>query len=156
MKELESVKTWLAKCPSPQNIQELQELRKILWNTLQSIDHLLETQETNAQNPHNHCPRCGSINVKGHGAKPSVRIYCVDCDKAFTLNRQPLYYRKRNRNTIIDLIVEIHTTAKSVTAIIKHLKISSRTYYSWKAEIISTFPQLEARFKNRRKKQPSL
>lgn len=152
MEELLHIKLWLEKCAHQKSLLELREIRKLLQDTLKQVDHSLEQQDPKARDPHKRCPKCQSSHVRKHGTAPLVRIYCLDCSKAYVVNRQPLYYRRRHHNTILDLIVEIHTTNKSSTEIIQHLGISSKTYYVWRKEILSVFPQLESKFKNRRKK----
>ncbi|MCM3749262.1 hypothetical protein M3223_18040 [Paenibacillus pasadenensis] len=142
----------LEKCTSTTDLIELRGLRRLLQVTLKQIDHSLEQQEPQARDPQKSCPECQSSNLRRHGSTPLPRVYCLDCNKAYAVNRQPLYYRRRQHDKIIDLIVEIHTTDKKTTEIINHLNISSKTYYMWRKDILSVFPQLEAKFKNRRKK----
>lgn len=152
MEELLNIKLWLEKFTKQNSLSELKELRKLLKNTIKQVDHSLEKRDPKARDPHKRCPECQSNNVRKHGTAPLVRIYCHDCSKAYVVNRQPLYYRRRKHQSILDLIVEIHKTNKSPTEIIQHLGISSKTYYVWRKEILSVFPQLESKFKNRRKK----
>jgi transposase-like protein len=152
MEELNQAKLWLEHCALQKNLPELRKLRKFLQDTLKQVDHSLEQQDPKAPDPHKRCPQCQSSHVRKHGTTPVARIYCLDCNRAYVVNRQPLYYRRRHHNTILDLIVEIHTTNKSATEIVAHLGISSKTYYVWRKEILSIFPQLEHKFKNRRKK----
>lgn len=130
----------------------LRHIRKILVKALHHIDQKLKNYSKKTVNQQECCPYCNSNKIKGHSKYPSKRIYCFDCEKTYTLKRQPLFFRKRYRDKIIDLIVEIHTSTKSVPEIICQLQISLKTYYKWRGEIISIFPQLEKKFTNRRSK----
>lgn len=150
--ELPSIKLWIEKWMYNKNISDLRNLRKFLHDILTQLDNSLEQKDPKSLTPQKRCPSCQSSNIRKHGTNPIARIYCLDCNKAYAVNRQPLYYRKKHHDTILDLIVEIHTTDKSATEIIQYLKISSKTYYKWRKEIISIFPQLESKFTNRRKK----
>jgi len=152
MEKLFYIKQLLEKCTVQKKLPELRELRKFLRDVLKQVDYEIEQHDPKPRDPHKICPECQSDSVRKHGRAPSLRLYCMDCSKAYSVNRQPLYYRKRHHDKILDLIVQIHTTNKSATEIIEHLEISSKTYYKWRREILLVFPQLASKFKNRRKK----
>lgn len=132
---------------------ELRELRKFLVKALQVLDGKLDSAVEKAGNSRMRCPHCRSNNTKGHGRNPIKRLYCLDCNQTFPESRSRLYYRKRNRNKILDLIVAIYTTDKNISQITAELNISIKTYYKWKKDIIFVFPQLEEKFSRKKGKK---
>lgn len=131
---------------------ELRILRKVLIKTLQSLDERLESAVKNTGSK-TRCPHCRSNNTKGHGRAPTKRFYCLDCDRTFSEAKNCLYYSKQNHNKILNLIITIHITNKSISQITHDLNISMKTYYKWKKDIIAVFPQLEEKFKRKRVKK---
>ncbi|WP_018306012.1 hypothetical protein [Desulfitobacterium hafniense] len=150
------IESWVSDCEN-KGTNELRQFRLILSRTIQAIDLKLDsidkTKKIDVRS--GRCPHCKSSHTKGYGLKPP-RFYCLDCHHAFVKERAPLYYRKRNPLKILDLIVTIHTTDKSIPEITSELKISLQTYYKWKREIIQVFPQLEEKFNLRGKKPGKL
>jgi len=128
------------------NENELRELRRALNQALLSLDKKLDSMTEKAHGIKDRCPHCRSTNTKGYGKNPK-RSFCLDCKLAYVKERGALYYRKRNRDKILDLIVAIHSTNKRTSEIIRELNVSVQTYYKWKREIIFVFPQLEQKFK---------
>lgn len=149
MSTLEDVQSVLSNCEELDE-KGLKELQRILCTNLKSVKEKLHSVSKNAQKPYPDCPDCHSSNIKPHAKNPVPRFLCVDCKTTYTKDRQPLFYRRRNRDKIIDLIVAIYTTEKSITDIIEQLDISIKTYYEWRKQILSFFPQLQDKFKNRR------
>ena len=137
--------------------KELRQLRLTLIRTIQSIDRKLESLAKNKKTDvrSGRCPYCNSSHTKGYGLKPP-RFYCLDCHHTFVKERSAFYYRRRNPVKILDFIVAVHTTDKSISEITQELKISLQTYYTWKREIIQVFPQLEEKFNLRGKKPRKL
>ncbi|MCM3294012.1 hypothetical protein M3661_28350 [Paenibacillus sp. MER 180] len=151
MSPLEDVQIALNNCVELDE-KGLKELQKILCLKLESIKGALKSSSKKPQSAHPDCPNCSSSNIKAHTKNPVPRFFCIDCKITFTRNRQPLFYRRKNRDKIIDLIVLIYTTDKSITEIIEQLDISEKTYYEWRKQILLLFPQLQDKFQNRRKK----
>lgn len=151
MSTLKDIQSALSNCVELDE-RGLKELQKILCTKLKSVKEKLHSISKNAQTSYPDCPDCHSSNIKAHAKNPVPRFFCVDCKITYIKDRQPLYYRRKNRDKIIDLIVAIYTTDKSITNIIEQLGISIKTYYEWRKQILSFFPQLQDKFKNRRKK----
>ncbi|WIM40345.1 hypothetical protein PO903_05495 [Paenibacillus sp. PK4536] len=152
MEDLICIENSIEKILERKNPSELKKLQAVL-NTLHiKTKATCEQQHNKTKKPGLICPICGSKNTTKHDNKPSIRIFCHDCKKPYVLNRHLLHFGKKDPLKLIELIIQICTTSKSSTEIISYLNVSSRTYYIWSKQIISVFPQLESRFKNRRKK----
>lgn len=134
------------------NEDDLKALRKMLWKAFYSVHKKLEHSSKKKSKSNNYCPRCRSSDVIGHGKKTTKRFLCMVCGVTFVKERHLLYYRRRDPDKIIDLIVAIHTSDKSTSEIMNQLKIPVKTYYQWKDDILLVFPQLKEKFKNRGKK----
>lgn len=134
-------------------VTELRQFRKFLIKALQILDEKLDTAPEKTGRSKARCPHCRSNNTKGHGRTPTKRFYCLDCNQTFPESTSCLYYRKRYHDKILDLIITIHTTDKSVSQIVHDFNISIKTYYKWKRDILTVFPQLEEKFKRRRAKK---
>lgn len=132
---------------------ELRQLRRSLIKALRVLDEKLGLTPEKAGSNKVRCPHCRSNSTKGHGRNPVKRFYCLDCNQTFPESKSSLYYRKRYHDKILDLIVTIHTTNKSVSQIVQEFNISVKTYYKWKKDILNVFPQLEEKFKRKRGKK---
>ncbi|WP_313559384.1 IS1/IS1595 family N-terminal zinc-binding domain-containing protein [Ruminiclostridium cellobioparum] len=141
------------------DINEMRQLRKNLHKSLKVLDEKIDSIINKTQAT-NRCPRCNSIYTKRHGKTsgktPKIRYMCLDCDSTFVESRSLLHYRRRYPDKIVDMIVSIHTTDKSVSQIQDDLDISPQTYYKWKKVILEIFPQLEQEFAWQGKKRGKL
>lgn len=137
------------------DINEMRQLRRSLQKLLKVLDNKIDSIINKTQ-PTKRCPWCNSAHTKRHGQTPKIRYKCLDCSSTFVESRSLLHYRRRYPDKILDMVITIRMTNKSISQIQDDLNISPQTYYKWKKIILEIFPQLEQRFAYRGKKTDKL
>jgi transposase-like protein len=132
--------------------EELKILETALKTTLVLVSEKILTISPTLETPYPSCPYCFSTNTIIHARGQTPRFRCKTCKRTYFERRQTLYYRRRKRKGLIDLIVLTHTTEKSIAEIGKELGITLKTYRVWKEQLIAVLPQLEEKFNKQRKK----
>lgn len=142
-----------------QDINEARQLRNLLQKAFKALDNKIDSVIDKTRTT-KRCSQCNSTYTKRYGKTsgktPKIRYMCLDCNSTFVESRSLLHYRRRYPDKIVDMIVSIHTTDKSVSQIQDDLDISPQTYYKWKKVILEIFPQLEQEFARRGKKRGKL
>lgn len=139
-----------------QDVIELRKVRRNLYDRLQMVDKKLDAVDGKNHISGKRCSACNSSHINIHAQKPSCRFLCQDCGHSFGNEQSSLYYRRRNPKKILDFIIAIYQTNKSISEIKSDLEISSPTYYKWRMAVLNVLPQLAENFAQRSKKAGKL